>query len=242
MKYLAIALLPMLFSGCQQSGAVGNEAKAATATMVKASATHPVVVELFQSQGCSSCPPADAALNAVAGRSDVIALNFSVTYWDRLGWKDIFGDPAYTQRQYDYAHALGNPNVYTPQMVINGSRAITGNRPGELDNAIANANGVSGGPEIAATAQKVTIGAGIGNGNVWLVRYDPRVHNVAIKTGENSGRTIAHKNIVRQIVQLGSWIGKAKDYALPKSDTAVWKNVILVQKQGAGAIISAKTV
>lgn len=117
-----IAALAAL-SACQQSPEIiaKADAKAPTAS---ANVTSPVVIELYQSQGCSSCPPANFAVNAAADQPGVIALSFAVTYWDRLGWKDIFGDKAYTERQYDYAHALGNPNVYTPQIVINGKTAI----------------------------------------------------------------------------------------------------------------------
>ena len=128
------AILPLLsilaISACQKPS-MTEEAKAKTASPAP-TANNPVVVELYQSQGCSSCPPANAALNAIADRPGVIALSFAVTYWDRLGWKDIFADKAYTQRQYDYAQALDNANVYTPQIVINGKQELTGIRRGEL--------------------------------------------------------------------------------------------------------------
>lgn len=238
--FLSILGLGGLVSGCQQAD-LTNEAKAAT-PMVKASAENPVIVELYQSQGCSSCPPADLALNAVADRDDVIALNFSVTYWDRLGWKDIFGDPAYTQRQYDYAHAFKNPNVYTPQMIINGTRPFVGNRKGELDRELAASKAVSGGPAISAANGKVTIGAGSGKANVWLVRYDPRIQNVAVKAGENAGRTIPHKNIVRQLVKLGAWDGKEAGFTLPKSPASHYKSVLIVQRPASGPIIAARKI
>ncbi|MFM2020620.1 MAG: hypothetical protein RJB02_328, partial [Pseudomonadota bacterium] len=180
---------PMLLMSCQQAEMSG-QAKAAAPAGVKQSSAGPVVVELFQSQGCSSCPPANLALNAIADRRDVIALNFSVTYWDRLGWKDIFADPEYTQRQYNYASALGDSNVYTPQVILNGKRAIVGNKPGEINRAVAATTGLSGGPAISVTGNTATIGAGSGKAAIWLVRYDPRLQNVAIKSGENTGRTL----------------------------------------------------
>ncbi len=124
-----MTLIPLALGGCQKSVPVVEDAKAATsiiATKSRATAENPIVVELYQSQGCSSCPPANAAVNAVADQPGVIALSFAVTYWDRLGWKDVFADKAYTQRQYDYAHALGNANVATPQIIINGKTATTG--------------------------------------------------------------------------------------------------------------------
>ena len=235
-------LLPTLLIGCQQNNPVASEAKAADKVALKASADNPVVIELYQSQGCSSCPPANAAMNAVADRDDLIALNFAVTYWDRLGWKDIFGDKAYTQRQYDYAKTLGNANVYTPQMVINGARAITGNRPGELNRAIAASKPVSGGPSLRFQENTVTVGSGTGSADIWLVRYDPRVQNVAIRSGENGGRTLPHKNVVRQLDRIGGWNGKSASFKLTIAKSAGWKSVVLVQRPGAGAIISAKKI
>ena len=94
-----------------------------------ADSSHPTVVELFQSQGCSSCPPAAANLAAVADRGDVLALSFEVDYWDRLGWKDTFSKHAWTERQYAYAQAMGHDGVYTPQIVVNGRTAGDGPRP-----------------------------------------------------------------------------------------------------------------
>lgn len=236
---LAICALPLLLSSCGNAPVASN---AQAATSAVSTSSGPIIVELFQSQGCSSCPPADLALNAEADRSDVIALNFSVTYWDRLGWKDIFGDPAYTQRQYDYAAAFKDGQAYTPQVVINGRRAIVGNGPGEILKAITASSPLSGGPVIVSGNQNVTVRGGSGNATIWLVRYDPRIQNVAIKGGENKGRTIPHKNIVRQLVKLGTWNGKATDYPLPKSASATYKSVVLVQRTGGGAIYSAKLI
>jgi len=205
----------------------------------------PIVVELYQSQGCSSCPPANLALNTIAGDKDVIALNFSVTYWDRLGWKDIFGDEAYTDRQVNYARTLRERNVYTPQVVINGTRAIVGNRPGELKQAVGNSRKIYGGPSIRAKGNLVNISKSNNkqrNTKVWLVRYDPRTLNVAIKSGENGGRTLPHKNIVRELKDMGFWTGQARNIELPKSKDSRWKSVILVQNMGTGKIISAARI
>jgi hypothetical protein len=236
---ISLFMTPILLMSCQQAEMSG-QAKAAAPADAKQNSAGPVVVELFQSQGCSSCPPANLALNAIADRRDVIALNFSVTYWDRLGWKDIFGDPKYTQRQYDYAAALGDSNVYTPQVILNGKRAIVGNRPGEIDRAVAATAGLSGGPVISGNANTANVGAGTGKAVVWLVRYDPRLQKVTIKSGENSGRNLAHKNIVRQLVKLGEWNGKAANYSLPASPSAGYKSVVMTQRPGGGAIYSAR--
>src|SRR5450631_1918257 len=108
-------------------------AGSSTFPALAADAAHPVVVELFQSQGCSSCPPANANVNALSGRADVLALSFSVTYWDSLGWKDTFAKTQFTDRQYAYAHALHQANVYTPQVVINGRLEGIGAERGEIE-------------------------------------------------------------------------------------------------------------
>ncbi len=205
----------------------------------------PIVVELYQSQGCSSCPPANLALNTVANNPDIIALNFSVTYWDRLGWKDIFGDEKYTDRQVAYARTLRERNVYTPQVVINGTRAIVGNRPGELKQAITVSRKIYGGPSIKGKGKFVSISKANNkqrNTKVWLVRYDPRTLNVAIKTGENGGRTLPHKNIVRELKDMGYWTGEAMNLTLPKAGDKRWKSVVLVQNMGTGKILSAAKV
>src|ERR1700761_4130214 len=144
----------------------------------------PTVVELFQSQGCSSCPPAIANINALADRSDLLILSFSVTYWDHLGWKDTFARPEFTARQVAYGHAFGD-GAYTPEVVINGRSDLVGQNRRELETAITKAAPLQG-PSVSVGGGSVTVGAGSG-GDVWLVRYDPRVLNVDIGAGENSG-------------------------------------------------------
>jgi hypothetical protein len=203
-----------------------------------ASAAHPTVVELFQSQGCSSCPPANANLNAVADRPDILALSFAVTYWDNLGWKDTFASQQFTDRQWDYAHGLGHDNVFTPQVVINGARDTVGAKSSEFNAAVAS-GGAPQGPAITATAQSISIGAGEGKADVWLVRYDPRIQQVPIKAGENTGRTLPHKNIVRELKRLGEWRGTEVSYALPPAADPALRTAILVQKPKGGAIIAA---
>jgi hypothetical protein len=200
----------------------------------------PIIVELFQSQGCSSCPPANIALNAIADQPNVIALSFAVTYWDRLGWKDSFASQAFTERQYAYSAALGNKGVYTPQVVLNGARDIVGNGKGELAAAIAKTSPVSNALRITADGKSVSVGDGKGKGTVWLVRYDPRSQQVAVKTGENAGRNLPHSNIVRQLAKLGSWSGTAANYVLPGSPYAGLRTVILVHSGKAGPILAAK--
>jgi hypothetical protein len=202
----------------------------------------PVVVELFQSQGCSSCPPANANLAAIADRPDVIALNFSVTYWDSLGWKDTFARPAYTARQWDYAHALRHPDVFTPQVVVDGRRDGVGVDPAAFAKLVGRGDGAPIQPALRLTAGAVTIGAAsdpAGTADVWLVRYDPRILMVPIRAGENTGKTLPHRDIVRELVRIGRWSGAAETLRLPAASDPAWRTAILVQLPHGGAILSA---
>ena len=204
-----------------------------------ADAAHPTVVELYQSQGCSSCPPADVVVNALADRLDVLALSFAVTYWDRLGWKDTFGDPAYTKRQADYAGANRVFSISTPEVIINGRGAVVGNRKGEVDAAIARLDRGSQGPEIVSDGKSVVVKAGRGSGTLWLVRYDPRTIAVPIGAGENGGRTIPHRNIVRQLVALGGWNGSPARFSLPVSRTGL-RTAFILQAGKGGPVIASR--
>jgi hypothetical protein len=208
-----------------------------------ADAVHPVVIELFQSQGCSSCPPANANVMAISERPDVLALSFGVTYWDSHGWKDTFASPSFTARQWDYAHGLGHDSVFTPQVVVNGRRDGVGIDPHELQSLIATGDRRDGGPVLSVHGPHVTIGAAPGQiADVWLVRYDPRVVQVPIKRGENGGRTLPHKNVVRELVRLGRWSGAVETLALTKPSDPTWRTAILVQKPGGGPIIAAAKI
>jgi hypothetical protein len=207
-------------------------------TTAPATAAPLTVIELFTSQGCSDCPPANANFRVEADRPDVLALSFSVTYWDRLGWKDTFGRPEFTKRQYEYARDFrGNP--YTPQIVINGRSDLIGNVKQEIDTRIAQQAPLTG-PTLAVAANKLTIAAEANpahSANVWLVRYDPKVVNVPVGLGENAGATLPHRNVVHQLVRLGSWDGDAESFDLPPAGTGL-KTAILVQDIH-GPILSA---
>lgn len=202
-------------------------------------ASGPVVVELFTSQGCSSCPPANANLAAIADRPGVLALSFGVTYWDYLGWKDTFASPQYTARQWDYAHALHHAEVYTPQVVVNGRADIVGRDRKALEALIAReANPTA--PAIEIAQDKVTVGAGApGNRQVWLVRFDPRIENVPIARGENGGLTLPHKNVVKELVKLGDWNGRPSSYPIPAARLAGLSQAVLLQSGPGGAIVAA---
>jgi len=201
----------------------------------------PVVVELFESQGCSSCPPANANVNALSQRGDVLALSFAVTYWDRLGWKDTFAKPQFTERQWQYARAMHEQDVYTPQVVVNGRVAGVGANPGEIEGLISRADRGATGPTVTISGGSAEIGAAPGHGqaaDVLLVRYDPRTLEVSVRRGENAGKTLPHKNIVREIVRLGGWSGRAESFSLPANDPGLG-SAILVQATGAGPILAA---
>jgi hypothetical protein len=197
------------------------------------------VVELFQSQGCSSCPPAIANVNAVAGKPDVLTLTFDVDYWDNLGWKDTFSKHAFTRRQQAYAHGLQHADVATPEVVINGRKDLVGSDAKELAVVMA----ATPRPRIPVTlaAGSVAVGAGlapIAPADVWLVRYDPRTINVAIKAGENNGKTLPHRDVVKEMTRIGHWNGKAMTYAVPVGGDPALKTAILVQPPG-GPIVAA---
>lgn len=205
----------------------------------------PVVIELFQSQGCSSCPPANAYVNAIAGRADVLALSFAVTYWDNLGWKDGFDKPAYTQRQWDYANARSRGEVFTPEVVVNGRHDVVGSNRRDLDRAVADGardtatvdvalDVASGGGRVSVAASRPGHAA-----DVWLVRYDPRTLNVSIGGGENGGRVLPHRNIVKQLVRLGTYTGAAASFALPAAPEPGLATAALVQGAHGGAILGS---
>jgi len=234
---LAALCAAILLASCGQDGSfAAAEPKVAGVR----TAVFPTVVELFQSQGCSSCPPANENLNAIAGRADVLALSFAVTYWDRLGWRDTFANPAFTQRQWDYATSGNRDHVSTPQMIVNGRDVLIGNRRAELEARIA-ASRLTSGPTIVAANGRVTIG-GAPTGppaTVWLVRYDPRVHNVPVRAGENGGRTLPHQNIVRALDPIGQWTGAAESFTVPASSNPAYRSAVIVQQGRGGPIIAA---
>ena len=216
-------------------------AGAALAASIGAASAQPLtVVELFTSQGCSSCPPANANLIKVKDQPGVLALSFNVTYWDYLGWKDTFGRQEFTQRQVTYEPPLGRDGPFTPQVVVNGSHDAVGAAPGEIQSLIAK-SGRPQGPDIALAGGKVSIGAGKapgGKADVWLVRYNRGVVEVPVARGENTGRTLPHANVVHALTKLGNWTGKATTLPLPAA-TGGFATAVLVQSPGGGPILAA---
>lgn len=207
-----------------------------------ADSAHPTVVELFQSQGCSDCPPAAAHVAALSDRPDILALGFSVDYWDRLGWKDVFAKPQYTARQHAYARALGLSSVYTPQVVINGRVEGTGLEAEELAGLIRRGDRGSSGPTVEFSGTAVSVGAAgapTAGADVWLARYNPGTLEVAVRRGENAGRTLPQKNVVREMVLIGHWRGEAATLSLPPASEPDLAEAAIVQEVGGGKILAA---
>lgn len=237
--------LPLCFAlaACNVAAADAPAQPRRSAGIVAPTADQPVVLELYQSQGCSSCPPANANVNALAQRPDVLALSFAVTYWDQLGWRDRFADPAFTARQWDYARANGRRSVWTPQLVVNGRPdTVTGRNAADIDALIARAGRPRGGPAITVNGNIVQLGAGQPGSpaTIWLVHYDPREQAVPISAGENGGRTLPHRNIVRGLFNLGAWNGTARSVELPQFRAPLWASAVLIQRGRGGPIIAAR--
>ena len=167
----------------------------------------PLVVELFTSQGCSSCPPADALLSELARREDVIALGFHISYWDRLGWKDPLSSAASTERQKIYALRFNGGQVYTPQLVVDGVSEMVGSDRTAVAAALGRVqSSEAAAVRFAADRRSVTIGSGAGQGEVLLVRF-ARHRTTEVAAGENSGRVMDDTNGVTAVAPLGAWEG-----------------------------------
>ncbi|MET3927743.1 DUF1223 domain-containing protein [Devosia sp. 2618] len=165
------------------------------------------VVELFTSQGCASCPPADALLTSLASKGDIVALAYHVDYWDYVGWEDTFGDPTYSDRQRAYAKGWGSTRIYTPQMVVNGAEGVVGSRRDEVHDAL---DGVSLPLDVTITQSgdmlKIDVPANraLGNAVIWMVSYLDRA-DVAVEKGENAGKSMVYTQVVTGRQALGMW-------------------------------------
>lgn len=207
-------------------------------------AENPVVVELFTSQGCSSCPPADALFQGIAERDDIIAISMHVDYWDYIGWKDEFADPAHAKRQRAYAQAAGRRSIYTPQMIVNGKTDIVGTRPMELSDAIhAYQSMPSLDVGLARQGDDIVITAGAtdafeGPFVLYMMRYEP-LREARITRGENAGHTLRYANVAEGLTVLGEWDGVTPlnvSVAAPGSQPFV----VLVHQGATGPIVGAQ--
>ena len=209
-----------------------------------------IVVELFTSQGCSSCPAADAFLHKLAKRKDVVALSLHVDYWDYIGWKDVFADHKYTLRQKGYARAGHRRSVYTPQMIIQGDDHVVGNRPMDVTDLISRSQnlpqvvalraGREGGQVVIHASVNAGAGPGTGPMLVQLVRFE-RQASVDIRRGENAGRTITYANVVRDWSVIGEWDG-AQPLTVSAPVQGDLPLAVIVQKKGFGPIMAAMQV
>jgi hypothetical protein len=203
------------------------------------------VIELFTSQGCSSCPPADAVLGKMKNRGDVLALSFNVDYWDYLGWKDTLASPTFTARQKAYAHARGDRAVYTPQAVVNGMMHAVGSDRAGLKNAMQSTGDRLDKKAIDLSLRRegnsIVVDAGKARGilsrpkpaTLWMVIFDD-AKTVKIDRGENRGKTITYNNVVRTIEPIGTWKGDAVTLKVPMPAGGNEKCAVILQ-EGNGA-------
>jgi len=213
-------------------------------------AKRPVVVELFTSQGCYSCPPADKFLGKLARRPGVLALSFHVDYWNYLGWRDPYSSHEATRRQRTYAWAMKRRSVYTPQMVVDGKLQGIGSYTGTINGLIeirkkAKESGVTVAISKGADAKSLTVtvkgGPQLADCTVWLVYFD-RKHTTAIPRGENAGKTLSYYNVVREFRRVAVYKGKDLKLALPRTGKkgAKYDNIaIIVQQPRGGRIVGA---
>ncbi|MEL7100815.1 MAG: DUF1223 domain-containing protein [Pseudomonadota bacterium] len=203
----------------------------------------PVVVELYTSQGCSSCPPADAMLRELAGRDDVIALSLHVDYWDYIGWADEFADPAHAKRQRAFAHEAGRRSVYTPQLIVNGRDSIVGAKAMKLADTITahaakpmpvQVSAVRSGDTVRISAPASPLAGPL---IVQTVRYTPE-RRAKITRGENAGHTLAYANVAQDWSVVSTWDGQTA-LSLEVASPGDLPLVVLVQQGTAGPIVGA---
>jgi len=211
------------------------------------------VVELFTSQGCSSCPPADLLAGELAHDPSIIVMSLPIDYWDYLGWKDTLAIPGHTNRQRAYARTRGDREVYTPQVVVNGSVHVLGSDKAAIESAIVQTDKKAGTLSVPVTvsvsdgqilASVAAAKGAFSKGEVWLCPITTDVP-VTIGRGENTGHTVTYHNVVRRWIKLGEWTGAARTFTLPVhdlGDVAADQIAVMVQsgtKEAPGAILGA---
>lgn len=210
------------------------------------------VVELFTSQGCSSCPPADALLGELAEKPGIVALSFSVDYWDYLGWRDTLASPGNSERQRNYARARGDGRVYTPQAVVDGIIHANGANEAEIEMAMRNAakrlqddkvpvNMHADGDTLIVDVGAAPQGSAKRDATVWLA-IAKEVEKVEIKRGENRGRALSYHHPVRELSPIGMWHGEPITLRLPLKDLKTMGGdclFALLQVEDSGPILGA---
>jgi hypothetical protein len=210
-------------------------------------AANPVVVELFTSQGCSSCPPADEFVAQLAAEPSIIVLTLHVDYWDYIGWADTFADPQFTDRQKAYAREIGSRTIYTPQFIVGGLDRVEGNKPAEVTSFLMRHMGLPATVAMTATrsGDVVTIRAQAlkplpRQARVQLVRYSPS-ETVTIERGENAGETVNYHNVVTSWTLIGEWDGRSA-LELGADMTGSEPGVIILQSEGPREILAAARI
>ena len=205
-----------------------------------ASADAPVMVELFTSQGCSSCPPADAYMADLARRDDVVALSFHVDYWERLGWKDTFGSPENSERQRTYAAQRGDGRVYTPQVVVSGEAHAVGSAKAEVS-ALIEASLSPVDVDCSRTGDTLAITmtpAEVDGARVFLATFEI-ASRVPIDKGENGGRTVTYTHSVTELVQVGTWDGIAARLDVPMPTLGANEGAAVFVQTADGRVLGA---
>ena len=205
-------------------------ATSAASAQTPAATAPKAVLELFTSQGCNSCPPADALLKSYIARPDIIALSLPVDYWDYLGWKDTFAKAKFTERQRAYGRQRGDGKIYTPQIVVDGLAHAVGNSASDIDQAIA-ANSAKfaqsrvpvamrlDNGQLIIEAGNAPVGSSLNEANIWLAMVQPE-GVIPVRSGENHGKTLKYYNIVRELTPIGMWSGKAMTVRLDRDSIA----------------------
>ena len=217
--------------------------------------SHPVVIELFTSQGCSDCPAADRIVTELSKRKDVLALSLPITYWDMLGWKDTFATEANTYRQKSYAKTMNRSGIYTPQIIVDGKIDVVGNRRDRVMSAIADRHSQ------IATEQPVNLVLGIASGRIeiaipaaarakektlatiWVMRTLSNA-TVNVQQGENKNHQLAYANLVRELHRAGEWTGEAMKIDVPIT-TGKSKHdgvAVVLQNHDYGQILAAAMI
>jgi len=219
---------------------------AATGASAQDPARGPVVVELFTSQACAACPPADAFFAELAKDPGILPLALHVDYWDYIGWEDRFAQPAFTMRQKGYAHAAGRGMIYTPQMIVAGRMAVAGTKQSQVRAAIAAETDRAPVVRINVTSQPggdmrvllVPLAPIAPSAEVIVVRYAP-LREVSITRGENAGHTFRYVNVVTDWTVLGAWDGRAPAEFIIPARAEAKPGAVLLQAAGYGPILSA---
>lgn len=218
-------------------------------------ADRPLVIELFTSQGCSSCPPAERYVNSLANNPNLLPLAFHVDYWDQYGWKDPYSSPEHTQRQRQYRHHFHISSLYTPQVIVNGMHPSIGTKMDTINQFITSARRYIQQrddtiPITFSEPEGMMVNVFFGEGKysgrapwvIWMFAYN-KEETTQVRYGENSGKTLTGRNIVRAIRHVGNWEGKTKQFRIDTRNFQQYDALaFIIQQPGPGYIRAAATV